>query len=78
MNEGARRDGGRGRAGDRWKGKEWCCWEVVVRGRSSSMGGGRCRLRALVGRGLSRLWAFVMCGWCVVVYGTGVVVCGGS
>ena len=38
MNEGARRDGGRGRAGDRWKGKEWCCWEVVVRGRSSSMG----------------------------------------
>ena len=74
MNGGARRDGGRGRAGDRWKGKEGCC----VHGRSSSMGGGRCQLRALVGKGLSCPGAFVMRGWRVVVYGTGVVVCGGS
>ena len=77
MKGGARRDGGRERAGDKWKGKEWCCWEVVICGHSSSMGGGHCRPHVLVGRGLSCPWLFIMHGWHVVVYGMGIVICWG-
>ena len=32
----------------------------------------------LAGRGLSCLWVFIMHRWCIIVYGRGIVICGGS